>query len=122
MPSRLPRISLFCSIASSCKGCSRITHGVLTGCSHVLTGVPPKPGTKIIGVLSEYLQAGLEDFDEAADLVGDLGARRAELGRADDLTRKSASEWLDTRRAPRRAPWRTPPRVRVTPTTSWTTL
>ncbi len=36
-----------------------------------------------------HLQAGLEDFDEAADLVGDLGARRAELVRADDLVRKS---------------------------------
>jgi hypothetical protein len=32
-----------------------------------------------------HLQAGLEDFDEAADLVGDLGARRAELVRAGDL-------------------------------------
>ena len=32
-----------------------------------------------------HLEAGLQDFDEAADLVGDLGARRAELGRAGDL-------------------------------------
>jgi hypothetical protein len=39
-----------------------------------------------------HLQAGLQDFDEAADLVCDLGARRAELGRADDLHNWSRSK------------------------------
>ena len=60
--------------------------GVLTRYSRAYR---PTPGTNRKGVLT-HLQAGLQDFDEAADPVGDLGARRAELVRADDL-RTSAS-------------------------------
>jgi hypothetical protein len=60
----------------------------------VLTGYPnvhAQMSTEYIGVRAGYLQAGLQDFDEAADLVGDLGARCAELGRADDLRTNWAS-------------------------------
>ena len=87
----MPRISLFCSIASSCRG-------VLVGYSRACR---PTSGTNITGVLT-HLQAGLQDFDEAADLVGDLGARRAELGRADDLTHKWASGVARVTHVPRK--------------------
>ena len=83
----MPRISLFCSIASSCRW-------VLTGYS---TAYPPR---RVRNRVHTHLQAGLEDFDEAADLVGDLGARRAELGRAGDLRTNAPQAVLDTRVRP----------------------
>ena len=62
-----------------------LDHLQLQGVGVCATAARPQPLMASVGSLRAHLQPDLQDFDEPADLVGDLGARRAELVCADDL-------------------------------------